>query len=117
MLHANQVKPSSAEVHVEKPLPVRQRHFRKPARGMRPATVVKAIKKTQSKKHQESSINRLATGLIQPSGLIGRPKREKKSRRDWTVSQQACPLIHSALLVDFGSIVNTSFWTVSYTAK
>ncbi|DBA70773.1 TPA: hypothetical protein ACH3X2_011669 [Trebouxia sp. C0005] len=84
MLHANQVKPSSAEVHVEKPLPVRQRHFRKPARGMRPATVVKAIKKTQSKKHQESSINRLATGLIQPSGLIGRPKREKKSRRDWT---------------------------------
>ncbi len=111
MQQANQDEPSNAEVQDEKPLPVRQRHFRKPARVMRPAIVVKAIKKTTSKKDQKASINRLATGSVQPSGLIGRPKREKKSRRDWTVSQQACPLIHSALVMDFGNVVNTSCWT------
>ncbi|DBB05713.1 hypothetical protein WJX77_011240 [Trebouxia sp. C0004] len=83
MQQANQVEPSTAEVHDEKPLPVRQRHFRKPARVMGPAIVVKAIKKTTSKKNQEASINRLTTGLVQPSGLIGRPKREMKARRDW----------------------------------
>ncbi|DBB10859.1 TPA: hypothetical protein ACH3X3_007329 [Trebouxia sp. C0006] len=83
MLQANQAEPSSAEVQDDKPLPVRQRHFRKPEKIMRPAVVVKAIKQTTVKKHQKASLNRAATGLVQQSGGLERPVREKKSRRDW----------------------------------
>jgi hypothetical protein len=90
MLQANQAEPLSAEVQDDKPLPVRQRHFRKPEKIMRPAVVVKAIKQTTVKKDQKASLNRAATGLVQQSGGLGRPVREKKSRRDWAVSQQAC---------------------------
>lgn len=89
MPQANQVEPSSAEVQDDKPLPVRQRHFRKPEKIMRPAVVVKAMKKT-TRKDQKASFNRVATGSVQQSGGLGRPVREKKSRRDWAVSQQAC---------------------------
>ncbi len=94
MPQGNQIEPSNAEVHNEKPLPVRQRHFRKPERIMRPAVVVKAMKKT-TRKDQNSSFNRVATGLVQQSGGLGRPVREKKSRRDWAVSQQACLLSYN----------------------
>ena len=114
MQQANQIEPSNAEVQEEKPLPVRQRHFRKPARAMRPAIVVKAIKKTTIKKDQQASFNRVAAGLAQQSGGLGRPVRERKGRRDWAVSQQACLLIHSAVIMDFASVVNTSCWTLSY---
>ncbi len=115
MQQANQ--PSSTEVHIEKPLPVRQRHFRKPARDMRPAVVVKAMKKTTIKKKEKALINRVATGLAQQRGGVGRPVREKKGRRDWAVSQPACPLVQLALVVDFASVVNTSCGTLSYTVN
>lgn len=95
MLQANQAEPSSAEVQDDKPLPVRQRHFRKPDKVMRPAVVVKAMKKTTVKKDQKASLNKAATGLVQQSGGLGRPVREKKSRRDWAVSQQACLLSYN----------------------
>jgi len=99
MPQANQVEPSSAEVQDDKPLPVRQRHFRKPEKIMRPAVVVKAVKKT-TRKDQKASFNRVATGSVQQSGGLGRPVREKKSRRDWAVSQQTCPLVQSALVME-----------------
>jgi len=113
MQQANLIEPSSAETHDEKPLPVRQRHFRKPARVMRPAIVVKAMKKTTFRKDQEASFNRVATGLVQQSGGMGRPVREKKARRNWMVSQQACLLSYTQSM-DSAIVVKTSCWTLSY---
>ena len=65
-----------------KPLPVRQRHFEKPARVATPAVLAKTTKKTTSKKDQAALFSRWATGSVQQTKGFGRPVREKKARRD-----------------------------------
>ena len=104
----NQFQPSSAEVHVGKPLPARQRHVNRTASVDTPAILVKSIKKTTVKKDQEALFSRWATCVQR---RFSRLKGVKTSVREGGPSATDQTEL---LVMDFATVANISCWTVTY---